>query len=57
MEDSRQLTHGQLIKRINRVSNVGIRIGLKPGDNVALVCPNCIEFIEITTAVPRALGF
>ena len=27
---------------------LGIGLGLKLGDHVALMCPNCIEFIEIT---------
>jgi len=47
-EEGRQLTHGQLIRRINRVSNAGLGFGLKPGDHVALMCTNCIEFVEVT---------
>ncbi|PPR79543.1 MAG: Long-chain-fatty-acid--CoA ligase [Alphaproteobacteria bacterium MarineAlpha2_Bin1] len=47
-EEKRKLTHIKLIDRINRVSNLGIGLGLKLGDHVALMCPNCIEFIEIT---------
>ncbi len=44
----RDITHAQLIDRVNRVSNLGVGLGLSAGDHVALMCPNCIEFIEIT---------
>ena len=47
-EAGRELTHGQLIGRINRVSNAGLGLGLRPGDRVGLMCANCIEFVEVT---------
>lgn len=47
-EENRKLTHAKLVERIHKVSNLGLALGLRPGDHVALMCPNCIEFIEIT---------
>ena len=47
-EEGRQLTFSSLIQRINRVSNAGLGLGLVPGDHVALMCANCIEFVEVT---------
>lgn len=44
----RDVTHAQLIERINRVSNLAAGLGLVHGDHAALMCRNCIEYIEIT---------
>ena len=44
----RDVTHAQLIGRINQVSNLGAGLGLVHGDRAALMCRNSIEFIEIT---------
>ncbi len=46
-EETREISHGQLISRINRVSNAALGLGLKHGDHVALMSPNCIEYPEI----------
>lgn len=53
--DSRSLLYWELVERMNRVSS-GVRnsLGLKKGDHVALVAPNCIEFPEIALGLAQA---
>ena len=54
-QGSRTLDYAQLADRINRVSN-GIRrgLGLKKGDRVALIAPNCIEYPELAIGIAQA---
>ena len=48
----RALAYRDLVERIDRVSNVGLSgLGLEPGDRVALMAPNCLEFIEIVAGL------
>ncbi len=47
-QEGREITHGQLIARINKVSNLGLGLGLQHGDRAALMSRNCIEYMEIT---------
>ena len=55
------LSYAELVGRIDRVSNLALAgLGLKPGDRVALMAPNCLEFIEIvcglaSVGVPPAM--
>jgi len=54
-ENERCLSYAQLIDRIDRVANmVSTGLGLEPGDHVALMAPNCIEFIEIVCGLGDA---
>lgn len=47
-----QLSYGALVDRIARVGNVGRdHFDLQPGDRVALVAPNCLEFVEIVAGL------
>ena len=39
------LTFGELNERINQVANGFLALGIKPGDNVAIMLPNCPEFL------------
>ncbi len=41
------LNYSDLVARINKTANFGIALGLKFGDVVALLAPNCIEYVEI----------
>ena len=54
-QGSRTLDYAQLADRINRVSN-GIRrdLGLKKGDRVALIAPNCMEYPELAIGIAQA---
>ena len=54
-EDRRSLTYAQLVERIDRVETMASAgLKLKPGEHVALMSPNCIEFIEIVCGVAEA---
>ena len=44
--DGRRLTFDQLEQRVNRLSNALISIGLKKGDKLALILPNCLELLD-----------
>ena len=51
MGDARR-TYKEVIARINRIANVGAqKLGLMPGDNVALISPNSMEFLEIVAGI------
>lgn len=52
----RQVSFGELHAASNRIAH-GLRdMGLEPGDAVALVLPNCVEFLEIHLAAMQ-MGF
>jgi long-chain acyl-CoA synthetase len=54
-EKGRSTSFGQLIARINRVSNAVIDgLGLKKGDHAAIMSPNCSEFVEIGIGTAEA---
>lgn len=50
-EGTRTLTYQELVDRINRVANVLVAKGVAHGDRVALMAPNCLEFIEIVCGI------
>lgn len=49
-------TFGQVHANANRLAAVLRRAGLKPGDHLALLCPNTPEFVETLAATQRS-GF
>lgn len=50
-----QRTYGDLVRRIDLVTNATIAdLGLKKGDNAAIISRNCIEYIELVCGVPEA---
>ena len=52
-----QYTYAELVERIDRVANASVhQLGLAKGDRVALMAPNCLEFIEIVLGVAAAGG-
>jgi long-chain acyl-CoA synthetase len=54
-EEKRSLTYAQLVERIDRVETLAaVGLKLKPGEHVALMSPNCIEFIEIVCGLADA---
>jgi long-chain acyl-CoA synthetase len=48
------LTFGQLDRRANQLVRALRRLGLEPGDGVALLCPNRPELVEVVAATQRA---
>lgn len=52
---NRQLTYAQFNARVNRLANAFLRLGLKQGDNVAILQHNYTETYEsLLTNCPRA---
>ncbi len=49
----RQLSFGSLHERSNRLASAVLARGVKPGEHVALLCDNRIEFFEIATALAK----
>jgi long-chain acyl-CoA synthetase len=46
------MTYGELVDRIGRAGRVfADRYAVRPGDRVALISPNCADYLEIVTAV------
>lgn len=52
VQGDRKTSYAQLVERINRAGNAGIGdLGLKPGDNVAIVADNRPEYIEVVVGL------
>ncbi len=48
----RSLRHGELVRRMHRLANSGQgRFGLAAGDRVALIAPNCLEYVEVVVGL------
>lgn len=46
------LSYRELTRRMARVANLGRdALGLRPGDRVALVAPNCLEYVELVAGL------
>ena len=53
-DSRRSLTFVQWSERASRLANVLLGLGLAPGDRVALLAYNCVEWMEIYVALARA---
>ena len=49
----RRLTHSQYERRVNRTANALHALGLRKGDKLALVLPNCLELLDAYRAAAR----
>lgn len=50
--DTGKLSYRELVQRIARVANLGReRFALAPGDRVALIAPNCLEYAELVAGL------
>ncbi len=54
--DSYRLSYKQLEKHVNSLANALINLGVKKGDRVALLLPNCPQFVSSYYAVLKAGG-
>lgn len=53
--DVRSLTYRELAERMRRLGSAAIHsLGLQPGDIVALISPNCLEYLEIVAGLSEA---
>jgi len=53
-DSRRALTYAQWNARACRLANALLRLGLAPGDRVAILAYNCIEWMEIYVALAKA---
>jgi len=51
-EDQR-LTYRQFNKRVNRLANALVEMGIAKGDKIATILPNCLELLDIYWAVAK----
>ncbi|MGW0662523.1 class I adenylate-forming enzyme family protein [Streptodolium elevatio] len=54
LDGDRTLTYRALDDRANRLACALLDCGLAPGDPVAVLLPNCLEFPEVATGLARA---
>jgi acyl-CoA synthetase (AMP-forming)/AMP-acid ligase II len=45
LSDDRSVTYGEFQREVSRVANALLRLGVRQGDKVALLLPNCPEFL------------
>jgi long-chain acyl-CoA synthetase len=50
----RSVTYRELDARMNRIASTLVRLGMKPGERVAMLCGNRLEFIEFFFGAMRA---
>ncbi len=50
---NQRLTYRQFNARVNRLANALLGLGLKKGDKVATILPNCLELLDIYWAVAK----
>ena len=53
-DSRRSLSFAQWHDRATRLANALLALGLSPGDRVALLAYNCVEWMEIYVALARA---
>jgi acyl-CoA synthetase (AMP-forming)/AMP-acid ligase II len=51
--DDERISFAELDRRVNRIANVLLELGLEKGDKVATVLENCVEVIELYHAAAR----
>jgi fatty-acyl-CoA synthase len=49
----RRLTYGEFEREVNQVAHALSSLGVGPGDRVAIMLPNCVEYLVILQALPR----
>ncbi len=54
IDEEKQLTWSELRANANRVANGLIALGVRPGDSVAVLMTNCVEYIEILYGLFKA---
>jgi acyl-CoA synthetase (AMP-forming)/AMP-acid ligase II len=50
----RRRSYAELVHRIERITRATVALGVKPGENAAIVARNCIEYLELACGVPEA---
>jgi len=47
------LSYADFNKRVNRLTNALLGLGIKPGDKIACVTPNCLEMVDLYWATAK----
>ena len=53
VDGSRRLTYKQLNRRVNRLAHGLLGLGCAPGDRIAVLAYNCLEYLEIIMATAK----
>jgi len=53
--EDQKITYNQLDRLINQTANMFISLGISKGDRVAIMLPNCPEFIYLWLGLSLAL--
>jgi long-chain acyl-CoA synthetase len=51
--DEHRLTYTEFNRRVNRLANALLDAGLRQGDKLAMILPNCLELLDIYWAVAK----
>ena len=51
--DDAFLTYGQLNSRANQLANGLLAMGVGPGDRIAILSQNCLEFVVVASGVAK----
>jgi fatty-acyl-CoA synthase len=49
----RRLTYADFEREVNQVAHALVSLGVGPGDRVAIMLPNCVEYLVVLQALPR----
>lgn len=49
--DDVTLSYRELVRRISQIAATAAHYGIRAGDRVALIAPNCIEYVEIVVGI------
>ncbi len=53
VDERRRLTYAELEREVNQLAHALVGLGVRPGDRVAIMLPNCLEFVAALSALPR----
>ena len=53
-DGARRVTYAEIERDANRIGNYLLSAGLKPGDKIATICNNSIEFVKVLFGIHRA---
>ena len=53
-EGGRELTYAQLSARISALARKLVEAGMQPGDRIAVLAPNCLEYPELVCGIAEA---
>ncbi len=52
-EPARQFTYAETLSRVDRLALRLLEVGVEPGDRIAVLSENCIEYVELCLAAAR----